>query len=137
MKTHDRLFGILMLVPLMLAFGCATIVVGDKQSLTFDSEPAGAQIFINGVSMGLTPATITIQKRNYENATVVFKKGGHIDQQATLHTKTTPGVGVAWPVASASTTRWMRACRFSTPKSNGSRQSSTQPRTGPRPLCCS
>ncbi|MBH0186502.1 MAG: PEGA domain-containing protein [Nitrospira sp.] len=100
MKTHDRLFGILMLVPLMLAFGCATIVVGDKQSLTFDSEPAGAQIFINGVSMGLTPATITIQKRNYENATVVFKKGGHIDQQATLHTKTICRYGsTAWPTS--------------------------------------
>lgn len=89
MKTHDRLFGILMLMTLMLAFGCATFVVGDKQSLTFDSEPAGAEILINGVSMGVTPATITIQKRNYENATVVFKKGGYIDQQATLHTKTT------------------------------------------------
>lgn len=89
MKLLYRLFGILMLLPLTLTLGCATFVVGDKQSLTFDSEPAGAEILINGVSMGVRPTTITIQKRNYENATVVFKKGGHIDQQATLHTKTT------------------------------------------------
>jgi hypothetical protein len=73
----------------MLALGCATILVGEQQSLTFDSEPAGAQIVINGVPMGVTPATITVRKRNYENATVLFKKEGYTDQQATLHTKTT------------------------------------------------
>jgi hypothetical protein len=39
--------------------------------------------------MGVTPATITIKKSDYQNATVVFKKEGYTDQQATLHTKTT------------------------------------------------
>jgi hypothetical protein len=73
----------------MLTFGCATLFVGDKQSLTFDSEPAGAQIIMNGTPMGVTPATITILKRDYKDATVIFKKEGYTDQQATLHTKTT------------------------------------------------
>lgn len=86
--TRHRLL-ILILVAPMLALGCATILVGEQQSLTFDSEPAGAQIVINGVPMGVTPATITVRKRNYENATVLFKKEGYTDQQATLHTKTT------------------------------------------------
>jgi len=89
MKIPHRLIMILLLITPMLALGCATIVVGDKQSLTFDSEPAGAQIIINGKPEGVTPATITIKKSDYQNATVVFKKEGYTDQQATLHTKTT------------------------------------------------
>lgn len=89
MKIPHRLIIILLLITPMLALGCATIVVGDKQSLTFDSEPAGVQITINGKSEGVTPATITIKKSDYQNATVVFKKEGYTDQQATLHTKTT------------------------------------------------
>jgi len=89
MKIPHRLINSLLLITPMLALGCATIVVGDKQSLTFDSEPAGAQIIMNGTAMGVTPATITIKKSDYQNATVVFKKEGYTDQYATLHTKTT------------------------------------------------
>jgi hypothetical protein len=89
MKIPSNLIKILLLITPMLILGCATIVVGDKQSLTFDSEPAGAQIIINGKPEGVTPATITIKKSDYQNATVVFKKEGYTDQQATLHTKTT------------------------------------------------
>ena len=89
MKILHRLISILLLIAPMLALGCATIVVGEKQSLTFDSEPAGAQIIIDGAPMGVTPAIITILKRDYIHATVVFRKEGYTDQQATLHTKTT------------------------------------------------
>jgi hypothetical protein len=88
MKMHRRLINTLLLIAPMLALGCATIVVGDKQSLTFDSEPAGAQIIINGTAMGVTPATITIKKSDYQNAAVLFKKEGYTDQRAILHTKT-------------------------------------------------
>ena len=89
MKIPYRLISSLLLITPMMALGCATIVVGDKQSLTFDSEPAGAQIIMSGTAMGVTPATITIKKSDYQNATVVFKKEGYTDQYATLHTKTT------------------------------------------------
>ena len=88
MKIPHRLINTLLLIAPMLALGCATIVVGDKQSLTFDSAPAGAQIIMNGTAMGVTPATITIKKSDYQNATVIFKKEGYTDQYATLHTKT-------------------------------------------------
>jgi hypothetical protein len=88
MKMHRRLINTLVLIAPMLALGCATIVVGDKQSLTFDSQPAGAQITINGMPMGITPATITIKKSDYQNAFVVFSKEGYANQQAILHTKT-------------------------------------------------
>lgn len=77
MKMHRRLINTLLLIAPMLALGCATLVVGDKQSLTFDSQPAGAQIIMNGTAMGVTPATITIKKSDYQNATVIFKRGLH------------------------------------------------------------
>jgi len=88
MKIPHRLINILLLITPMLASGCATIVVGSTQSLTFDSEPAGAQVTINGMPMGVTPATISIKKSDYQNAFVVFSKEGHTNQQAILHTKT-------------------------------------------------
>ena len=70
MKIPHRLIIILLLITPILALGCATLFVGDKQSLTFDSEPAGAQIIMNGRPMGVTPATITIKKSDYQNAII-------------------------------------------------------------------
>jgi hypothetical protein len=86
---HSRLAIIALLVTPMLALGCASIMEGKTQSVSFNSEPAGAQILINGLPMGVTPATITIKKSDYDNANVLFKKEGYQDQQATLHTKVT------------------------------------------------
>jgi hypothetical protein len=79
----------LLITPMVLALGCASIMEGKTQSVSFNSEPAGAQILINGLPMGVTPATITIKKSEYDNANVLFKKEGYQDQQATLHTKVT------------------------------------------------
>ena len=79
---------IVLIVP-MMAWGCASIIEGKTQAVTFNSEPSGAQVIINGIPMGVTPATITLKKSEYDNASVVFKKEGHQDQQANLHTKVT------------------------------------------------
>jgi PEGA domain len=79
----------LLITPIMLALGCASIIEGRTQSITFNSEPSGAQIVINGVPMGVTPATITIKKSEYDNANVQFKKEGYQEQHASLHTKVT------------------------------------------------
>jgi len=73
----------------MMAWGCASIIEGKTQAVTFNSEPSGAQVIINGMPMGVTPATITLKKNEYDNANVVFKKEGHQDQQANLNTKVT------------------------------------------------
>lgn len=81
-------WSIVLLVP-MIAWGCASIIEGKTQAVTFNSEPSGAQVIINGMPMGVTPATITLKKSEYDNANVTFKKEGHQDQQANLHTKVT------------------------------------------------
>ena len=86
--TKERL-GLIALLPLMTIWGCASIIEGKSQAVTFNSEPPGAQVLINGMPMGVTPATITLKKSEYDNANVVFKKDGYQDQQANLHTKVT------------------------------------------------
>lgn len=79
---------IALLAP-MMAWGCASIIEGRTQPVTFNSEPPGAQVVINGRPMAVTPATISLEKSEYDNATVLFQKDGFQDQQATLNTKVT------------------------------------------------
>lgn len=67
-----------MLIAVMYAMGlqgCATIVSGGEQSVTFNSEPDGATVVINGVSMGKTPVTIPLKRES--KRTVVFTKDGY------------------------------------------------------------
>ena len=41
--------------------GCATIMKGSDQNINFTSNPAGAQIKINGASMGNTPVVLKLK----------------------------------------------------------------------------
>ena len=88
MKRPFLSYCIALLVPIM-AWGCASIIEGKTQAVTFNSDPPGAQVIINGMPMCVTPSTITLKKDEYDNANVIFKKEGYQDQQANLHTKVT------------------------------------------------
>jgi len=80
---------IALLATPMMALGCASVFEGTTQAITFNSEPSGAQIVINGMPMGVTPATITLKRFEYDDAPVLFKKDGYHDQYARLHTEVT------------------------------------------------
>lgn len=41
---------------------CSSIMNGSKQEVSFNSEPNGAKIFINGVSMGTTPTKLMLKR---------------------------------------------------------------------------
>lgn len=65
--------------------GCATIIDGTSQPVTFNSEPNRAKVFINGAQVGVTPLTIQVQR---SKATIVIaKKEGYEEQQFPLQTK--------------------------------------------------
>lgn len=85
-RKHFTLLSILLPCT---AFGCASIFEGKVQPVTFNSQPPGAQIIINGMPMGVTPTTLTLKRSDYDKATVIFKREGHQDQQATIQTKVT------------------------------------------------
>jgi hypothetical protein len=85
------------LITTTLLTACATIVDGPKQSVTVDSNPKGAKIFIaskvrkngkteiiNRVEAGVTPAAVSIsrkdgviilEKEGYEATEVPLKRG--------------------------------------------------------------
>lgn len=85
-RKHLTLLSFLLLC---MTLGCASIFEGKVQPVTFNSQPSGAQIIINGMPMGVTPTTLTLKRSDYDKANVIFKKEGHQDQQATMQTKVT------------------------------------------------
>lgn len=72
------------LVLAMFVSGCATVLDGSSQAVTFDSSPNGARIFVNGVEVGTTP--LSMQMRRSRNTMILAKKDGYEDQQLVLQT---------------------------------------------------
>jgi len=59
-----------------LAFltGCASIMTGSTQAISFNSSPPGASIVVDGADMGKTPATLNL-KRNKGYAVSIQLEG--------------------------------------------------------------
>lgn len=54
--------------------GCASVISGTTQDLTFDSSPQGAKVYLDGKIIGQTPFTFTAAKNKY-NSLRVEKEG--------------------------------------------------------------
>jgi hypothetical protein len=66
----------MMLVPLAaLLAGCASIVSGTTQEMTFQSNPDDVLVTVNGRPLGKTPLTLQMDKK--EDQSVVFSKDGY------------------------------------------------------------
>ena len=76
---------LLILSVLIFISSCATIMTGKTQEITFDSEPQGAEVTVNGRVIGKTPTTIQLDKK--KDQTVSFKLEGYKTQTRTLETK--------------------------------------------------
>lgn len=55
--------------------GCASIVSGTDQTLTFNSEPDGATVTVTGKKVGKTPLSVQIDKD--KNQSLTFEKEGY------------------------------------------------------------
>ena len=73
------------LVLILVTSGCATVIDGSNQLVTFNSSPNGAKIYANGMEIGTTPLT-TSMKRS-KTTMILAKKNGYEDQQLALQTK--------------------------------------------------
>ncbi|HEX6929947.1 MAG TPA: PEGA domain-containing protein [Gammaproteobacteria bacterium] len=62
--------------------GCASIVSGTTQPISFNSTPPGATILINGADMGKTPTTLHL-KRN-ENYAVSIQLEGYMPETVNI-----------------------------------------------------
>jgi hypothetical protein len=62
---------------------CATLFTGTRDTISFNSTPAGATILIDGIEMGKTPATILV-KRSLGDKLVTLKMPGYQDRTFAL-----------------------------------------------------
>ena len=60
-KTYSKILSSAALMAIILS-GCATIIEGKTETVTFDSEPAGAKVIVAGRVMGNTPITVPVEK---------------------------------------------------------------------------
>lgn len=74
------------------AFASATIISGANQNITFDSNPSGATVMIDGVKSCTTPCTIAIPKA-YSEKMLSMKKEGYETYSVPLATEY-DGVGL-------------------------------------------
>ncbi len=72
--------------------GCATLFKSKMKSVNFDSDPQGAEIFINGNRMGTTPMPMNFS--NKKTLTITFKKPGYEDKTFIVNTK----IGAGWVI---------------------------------------
>ena len=76
-------------IPLSLV-GCATLFKQKTKTVAFDSDPQGAEVYINGNRMGMTPMPLNLS--NLKPVTVTFKKDGYEDKTYIINTK----IGAGW-----------------------------------------
>lgn len=82
------LLGFIALSTLWLT-GCASIVDGNSQSVSFASNPEGATVYLNGAAIGKTPVTINA-KRQGASQPIKFSKEGHQDIEIQLISTVNP-----------------------------------------------
>lgn len=68
-------FVIAIAIAIAAVSGCASIVSGTDQTLTFNSEPDGATVTVAGKIVGKTPLSVQIDKG--KNQSLTFEKEGY------------------------------------------------------------
>lgn len=74
---------------ILLSSGCASIVDGNTQSVSFSSNPDSAIVTLNGAQIGKTPVTVPL-KRQGGAQTIKFSKDGFKDYEMPLTTTLNP-----------------------------------------------
>ena len=59
---------------------CATILTGTSDDITFNSDPAGAAIMLDGLKVGKTPATDSIKRPGFGNKEKTLRLDGYEDR---------------------------------------------------------
>jgi hypothetical protein len=70
-------------------FGCATIFRGNNSKVRFNSDPVGAQVFVNGNYFGRTP--LKLRLKSNQSYTIEFQKEGF--QAVIRHINSEVGAG--------------------------------------------
>ena len=113
MFVSRRVLGPCSLVLALMAGGCSSIIEGTSQTLSFDSNPSGAECTLsrNGMVIGSvrTPGGLTVKKTKYD-INLLCHKDGYQDATAFLNSDVAGatagniilGGGIGWAIDSAS-----------------------------------
>ncbi|MBI4398160.1 MAG: PEGA domain-containing protein [Candidatus Omnitrophica bacterium] len=85
-----KLFSMLMVFAMLCVnSGCATLVGGgSSEKVQIQSEPRGAEVFVDGISSGKTPVFVSLERRDSHQ--LKFKKEGYAEETR-MTTKGTNG----------------------------------------------
>jgi len=72
--------------------GCATLFNDGQRTVSFNSTPGQAEIWIDGTRRGVTPYSLDLN--NHRDHTVTFRKDGHQDVICEI----TASVGAGWVI---------------------------------------
>jgi predicted small secreted protein len=110
MTRKMMVYMVLALVAAAL-MGCATIFGPGPDPVEFGSDPQGAEVIVNGQSMGYTP--VTLHLRPEKTYTVTFRKDGYEPANVTLTTHVQAGwvvldifAGVVGVAIDSATGKW-------------------------------
>lgn len=72
---RPKLKGLFVLVMAIALSGCATIVDSGPDMIPVRSDPSGASIYVNGMLVGKTPSTVTLNRAS--SGTILIEKKGY------------------------------------------------------------
>jgi PEGA domain len=77
----QRLGTIPAILLLLAASGCATVVNGRTQEVTFSSDPLGAAVYVDGNNVGTTPTAANLARN--ASHTIKIEKPGYVPYETT------------------------------------------------------
>lgn len=84
MKHSGQIIAIALLAITFAVSGCATVVNGRTQEVTFSSNPPGATVFVDGVNVGTTPAAANLTRDG--SHMIRIEKPGYVAYETTTVT---------------------------------------------------
>ncbi len=74
----------LLIFSFLLFTGCATIISGTTDDVSFDSIPSGAELYIDGEYTGKTPITVTVSRNTFGQKYFTIRHDGYDSKRLNL-----------------------------------------------------
>jgi hypothetical protein len=90
MLFGKKLIVLAAILSTVLLTGCASMFGDNTRTVVVNSQPQGADIYVDNVPYGVTPATVTLSSYLYGGKIIVLKKAGYKDQISLINSKFQP-----------------------------------------------
>lgn len=77
-------------ISMLFLNSCATLLSGMSDKITFNSDPPGATVYLDGVEVGKTNNDIEVKRKFKGIRKATYKKDGYIDLSFDVVQKITP-----------------------------------------------